>query len=123
MRSGFDLQAHLYRLMIQTAGLPLFDSPPNDIGIVYYLLNDTTALADSPVVSDGSVPGWEIPANDISSQAMQHLDKRLAQIRRGTIRLNTVSDEDWWSKNAGLPIYALDNSPLLRLFMHTEEDA
>lgn len=121
MLKGFDLQAHLYRLMIQTGGLPGFESPPDDIGIVYYLLNDTTALADGPVAADGSLPGWEMPANDISSQAMQHLDRRLAQIRNGTVKLNTTADEDWWSKNASLPIYALENSPLLRLFMRVEE--
>lgn len=121
MRSGFDLQAHLYRLMIQTGGFPEFDTSADDIGIVYYLLNDTTALADSPVDADGTTPGWEVLSTDISSQAMQHLDQRLRQVRRGTIRLNTTGDENWWSDNASLPIYALDNSPLLRLFMHTEE--
>ena len=121
MRSGFDLQAHLYRLMIQTGGLPEFDSTPDDIGIVYYLLNDTTALADSSVNTDGKTPGWEVLSTDISSQAMQHLDRRLLQIRRGTVRLNTTEDEDWWENNASLPIYALNNSPLLRLFMRTEE--
>ena len=121
MVSGFDLQAHLYRLMIQTGGLTGFASPPDDIGIVYYLLNDTTALADSPVYADGSVPGWEELSTDISSQAMLYLDRRLAQIRKGIVQLNTSKDEDWWKDNASLPIYALDNSPLLRLFMHVEE--
>ena len=121
MVSGFDLQAHLYRLMIQTGGLPGFESSPDDIGIVYYLLNDTTALADSPVCADGSVPGWEELSTDISSQAMQHLDRRLYQIRKGIVQLNTTADEDWWKKNASMPIYALENSPLLRLFMHVEE--
>jgi hypothetical protein len=120
MRRGFDLQAHLYRLMIQTGGLEGFETPPEDIGIVYYLMNDTRALADSPVDTDGSVPGWEILDNDISLQAMQHLDRRLTQIRSGTVALNTAGDEKWWEDNAGLRIYALDNSPLLRLFMHPE---
>jgi RecB family exonuclease len=123
MLKGFDLQAHLYRLMIQTGGLPGFALPPDDIGIVYYLLNDTTALADGPVAEDGSVPGWEALSVDISSQAMQHLDRRLTQIRNGKVKLNTTADEDWWSKNASLPIYALDNSPLLRLFMRVAEVA
>jgi hypothetical protein len=122
MRSGFDLQAHLYRLMIQSGGLPGFDWPPEEIGIVYYLMNDTRALADSPVEADGSVPGWEVLTNDISGQAMQHLDRRLIEIRNGTVRLNATDDEKWWEDNAGLPIYALDNSPLLRLFMHPETE-
>ena len=121
MRSGFDLQAHLYRLMIQTGGLPDVEFSPENIGIVYYLLNDTTALSDSPVHADDTVPGWEVLSEDISSKAMQHLDQRLHQIRQGTIRLNTIEDEDWWSANASLTVYALDNSPLLRLFMRTEE--
>jgi hypothetical protein len=121
MRSGFDLQGHFYRLMIQTGGLPGFDPPPENIGIVYYLMNDTRALADSPVDDDGSVPGWEVLANDISSEAMRHLDRRLDQIRKGMVRLNTADDEKWWKDNAALPIYALDESPLLRLFMHPEE--
>jgi hypothetical protein len=120
MRSGFDLQAHLYRVMIQSGGLPGFDLHPEEIGIVYYLMNDTRALADSPVEADGSVPGWEVLTNDISFQAMQHLDQRLIQIRNGIVRLNASDDEKWWEDNAGLPIYALDNSPLLRLFMHPE---
>ena len=120
MRSGFDLQAHLYRVMIQSGGLPGFDPTPEEIGIVYYLMNDARALADSPVEADGSVPGWEIITNDISAQAMAHLDRRLAQVRSGTVRLNAADDEKWWEKNAGLPIYALDSSPLLRLFMHPE---
>ena len=120
MRSGFDLQAHLYRVMIQSGGLPGFDPPPEEVGIVYYLMNDTRALADSPVEADGSVPGWEVLINDISALAMRHLDRRLTQIRRGVVRLNSTDDEKWWEENAGLPIYALDNSPLLRLFMHPE---
>ena len=123
MRKGFDLQTHLYRTMIQTGGLPDFEFSTDDIGIVYYLLNDTTALADSPVASDGSVPGWEVLASDISGQAMQRLNQRLAEIRNGIVKLNKEEDEKWWSKNAALPIYVLDTTPLLRLFMGTEEDA
>jgi len=121
MKKGFDLQAHLYRLMIQTGGLPGLEPIPDDIGIVYYLLNDTTALADSPVDADGSVPGWEELTSDISSQAMERLTLQLAQVRKGLVQLNTTDDEKWWDKNAGVPIYALDNSPLLRLFMHNRE--
>ncbi len=123
MRSQFDLQAHLYRLMIQTGGLPDLDTTPADIGVVYYLLNDQTALSDSAIPADGTAPGLEIIDNDISSAAMKHLDQRLAEIRSGKVMLNTTDDEKWWDKNASIPIYALDNSPLLRLFMHTAEES
>ena len=118
MRSRFDLQAHLYRLMIQSGGLPAFEARPADIGVVYYLLNDLTALSDSTILDNGTTPGLEIIATDISSLAMKHLNARLNEIRTGRVALNTTTDEAWWEKNAGIPIYALDNSPLLRLFMH-----
>ena len=122
LRNGFDLQAHLYRLMVQTGGLPGVEGVPDEIGIVYYLLNDTTALSDGMVGSDGSVPGWEELDTDCSSQAMVHLDRRLAEVQKGTIRLNTDEDELWWDKNASQPLYALDNSPLLRLFMRSSQE-
>ena len=121
MRSRFDLQAHLYRMMIQTGGLPVLETTPTDIGVVYYLLNDLTALSDSTISANGTTPGLEIIDTDISSQAMKHLDRRLDEIRAGRVRLNTTEDESWWDKNASIPIYALDNSPLLRLFMHAKE--
>ncbi len=123
MRSQFDLQAHLYRLMIQSGGLPDLDTTPADIGVIYYLLNDQTALSDSAIPADGTAPGLEIIDTDISSSAMQHLDRRLTEIRSGKIMLNTTTDETWWDKHASIPIYALDNSPLLRLFMHTAEES
>jgi hypothetical protein len=121
MRSRFDLQAHLYRMMIQTGGLPVLETTPTDIGVVYYLLNDLTALSDTTISANGTTPGLEIIDTDISSQAMKHLDRRLDEIRAGRVRLNTTEDESWWDKNASIPIYALDNSPLLRLFMHAKE--
>jgi len=121
MRSRFDLQAHLYRLMIQTGGLPALGTTPADIGVVYYLMNDLTALADSTIPESGKAPGLEILNTDISSQALTYLDKRLVEIRAGKVCLNTTEDETWWDKNAHIKIYALDNSPLLRLFMHAGE--
>jgi hypothetical protein len=123
MRSRFDLQAHLYRLMIQSGGLPALASALPDIGVVYYLLNDTTALSDSAIISEGTIPGLEVIDTDISSEAMQHLDRRLAEIREGRIQLNSTEDENWWDTHASISIYALDNSPLLRLFMHDAEVA
>jgi hypothetical protein len=121
MRSSFDLQAHLYRLMIQTGGLQALEAVPKDVGVLYYLLNDQTALSDTAIASDGNAPGLEIIDSDISSQAMIYLDRRIKEVRAGLVRLNTTEDETWWDKNASIPIYALDNSPLLRLFMHEKE--
>ena len=123
MRNRFDLQAHMYRLMIQTGGLPALESTPDDIGVVYYLMNDQTALSDCPIPETNPTPGLEILDADTSSRALDHLDRRIREVRGGRVRLNTTGDEEWWRKNASVKIYALDNSPLLRLFMHDEEVA
>ena len=77
-----------------------------------------------PIYDEGTLSFGEpvVLANDISSDAMRHLDRRLDQIRKGKVRLNTAEDEKWWNDNAALPIYALNDSPLLRLFMHPEAE-
>jgi hypothetical protein len=122
MRSKFDLQAHLYRLMIQSNGVPGPDHAQCDIGVVYYLLDDMTALSDSPICTRGTVPGLEVIDNEISLEAMRHLDRRLDEIHSGRVMLNTTEDEAWWDKHAGINVYVLDNSPLLRLFMHEKKE-
>jgi hypothetical protein len=122
MRSKFDLQANLYRLMIQSNGVSGPAHARRDIGVVYYLLDDMTALSDSAISARGTVPGLEIIDTDISSEAMQHLDRRLNELHLGRVSLNTSDDETWWDKHAGINIYALDNSPLLRLFMHEKKE-
>ena len=43
----------------------------------------------------------------------------IAQLEKGIITLNSVEDEEWFEKTAGVKPYALDNSPLIRLFMKT----
>lgn len=123
MRSKFDLQANLYRLMIQSNGFPGPGHASSDIGVVYYLLDDMTALSDSTIAARDTVPGLEIMDHDISLEAMRHLDRRLDEIHLGRVMLNTTEDEAWWDKNAGIKVYALDNSPLLRLFMHEKKEA
>ena len=122
MRSKFDLQANLYRLMIQSNGFPGPDHAPSDIGVVYYLLDDMTALSDSPIGARDTVPGLEIMDHEISLEAMRYLDRRLDEIHSGRVMLNTTEDEAWWDKHAGIKVYALDNSPLLRLFMHEKKE-
>jgi hypothetical protein len=52
---------------------------------------------------------------------MTLIHERLRQVKHGEVRLNVEGDEKWFDKNAGIKIYALDNSPLLRMFMHPGE--
>jgi len=89
--------------------------------VLYYLMNDQVALTDTAGWLKGDLPGaFELGAG-ISTAAMALIRERIGQIRRGEVRLNGQGDEEWYQKNAGITIYALDNSPLLRLFMHPRE--
>jgi ATP-dependent helicase/nuclease subunit B len=124
MGKGYDSQAHLYRLMLQTGGVAE-DNPAlaaaigscNQIGVMYYMINDQTALADTSGWSGGELGGFHELGNGISTNAMELINERIAQLEDGIVVMNSASDEEWFDKTAGTKPYALDSSPLIRLFM------
>ncbi len=59
---------------------------------------------------------------DISINAIALIKERLAEVRKGYVRLNTTEDEKLFKRTAGVTIYALDDSPLIRLFMREEDE-
>ncbi|WP_429885650.1 PD-(D/E)XK nuclease family protein [Geoalkalibacter halelectricus] len=124
MEKGFDSQASLYRLMLQTGdavgredelGCALRRGA--EIGVLYYLMNDQTVLCDTSGWIAADLPGAYELGEAISGNAMALIRERLLQLKRGEILLNRQGDEAWFEKNAGITLYALDRSPLLRLFM------
>ncbi|MBN2807900.1 MAG: exodeoxyribonuclease V subunit gamma [Deltaproteobacteria bacterium] len=130
MLNGYDSQASLYRIMLQTGegsfrssdGSIVSVSKESEIGALYYLMNDQTALADSEDwIKTSSETVEELGAN-VSAQAMPLIKKRFEQVSHGFIKLNRDSDEKWFEKNAGIILYALDNSPLIRMFMLKGEE-
>jgi RecB family exonuclease len=124
MAKGYDSQAHLYRLMLETGGTA-DDNPTLDtaigsctqIGVMYYMLNDQTALADTTGWSGGRLGGFHELGSGISTNAMVLIKERIAQLEKGVVALNSVTDEDWFNNTAGTAPYALKNSPLIKLFM------
>ncbi len=130
MTKGFDSQASLYRLMLQTGsasfkiedgGTVDFDEE-REIGVLYYLMNDQVSLTDTDrLISPGLSDVEELGA-DVAAMALPRIRDRLAQVARGEVRLNRESDEKWFEKNAGIKLYALDSSPLIRMFMLPEEE-
>ncbi|MGK2907742.1 MAG: PD-(D/E)XK nuclease family protein [Desulfuromonadales bacterium] len=126
MQAAFDSQASLYRIMLETGGVSSRKSADVDqsvkqateIGVLYYLMNDQVALTDTNGWLDAGLDGVEELAGDVSSEAIKLIRQRLAEVKHGQVRLNTEDDEKWFDKNAGLKLYALENSPLIRLFMH-----
>lgn len=128
MNKGYDSQASLYRLMLETGGpfeasaeLVRALEQSKQIGVLYYLMNDQVALADTSGWLPQELAGAYELGDGISLKAMAQIRERLAQVRRGEVLLNHEEDESWYDKHAGMKIYALDNSPLLRLFMHRGE--
>ncbi|ORJ55893.1 PD-(D/E)XK nuclease family protein [Geothermobacter hydrogeniphilus] len=126
MTAAYDSQASLYRLMLETGGVSSAKSPDageavrqaKEVGVMYYLLNDQVVLADTDGWLDDALDEVEEMAGDISGEALKLIRQRLVEVRQGRVRLNRVDDEERFDKEAGIKLYALDNSPLLRLFMH-----
>ena len=125
MMKGYDSQASLYRTMLQTGGskdagndaLRRRLSESDSIGVVYYMLNDQTALSDTALATSGSIPRWDVPGSDISSNAISLISTRLDEVAKGLIRLNCEEDEKFFEQTAGMKPYALGNSPMVGLFM------
>lgn len=121
MVNGFDSQAELYRIMLKTGGFTdekVKNADGREVGVMYYLMNDQVALCDSDGCWFGiQITGLEELGGDISKEAIALIRSKIVEVRKGQIRLNRNTDEEWFEKKAGVKIYALDNSPLLRMFM------
>lgn len=124
MEKGYDSQASLYRAMLESGG-PKDDAEETLLtsvreaartGIVYYMLNDQTALSDSLLPESGVIPGWQTLGNDVASHAMSLIRRRLAEVGAGEARLNREGDAQFFEKQAGIKPYALEDSPLIGLF-------
>ncbi|MEI8355852.1 MAG: PD-(D/E)XK nuclease family protein, partial [Deltaproteobacteria bacterium] len=131
MKAGYDHQATLYRAMIETGGLEYPDKvraglvedlagfrDAGEICALYYLMNDKAVLTDSSGWLGGSFPGQPEMGAGISREALPLIEKRIGQVRRGMIELNSDSDEKEFMDNRGInPKYTLDISPIVRIFM------
>ena len=130
MQKGFDSQASLYRIMLQTGegkfrssdGSTVAIEADREIGALYYLMNDQVALADTDRWITASLRDFEELGANVSTNALPLIRDRLSQVKMGQVMLNKDTDESWFEKNAGVPIYALNNSPLIRMFMHQDQE-
>lgn len=126
MEKGYDSQASLYRTMLETDGAKAKTdigiveaiSQAGQIAILYFMMNDQTALTDTAGLSDSYVPGLETLTEDVSSNAIAAIRDRVKQLRNGLIELNRRDDAKRHEKETGAKPYALDNSPLISHFMH-----
>jgi hypothetical protein len=122
MEKGGDHQATLYCQMLASGSLPddipvklknqLKKSP--DIGALYYTMRDQVVLGDNRA---NSLLHTEIVPTDIAKNSLDIIKKRMKELRDGHISLNTDADDDYFGNQLGIAPYALDDSPLIRLFM------
>lgn len=134
MKAGYDHQASLYRTMIETGGLeyPEKTRPglagelaghraSGEIRALYYLMNDQAVLTDSDGWLGGSFPGSPEMGAGISREALPLIEKRIGEARRGIVELNSETDGKEFKDERGLGTYALEGSPLVKLFAKKTE--
>jgi len=122
MSKGYDCQVSLYREML-SSGLPEphQELDVSHVEVLYYMMNSQKIVAENSLPGSDDVPGWVTIENDVSVNAMALIKQRVDQIRRGEIVLNKASDERFYDREAGLKPYAIERSPLVRLFMKPDE--
>jgi hypothetical protein len=131
MQKGFDSQASLYRAMLASGGpkdgskeaLAARFRAASETGVVYYLMNDQVALSDSALSGVAAIPTWRTVDGDIAGQALALIERRLREVRAGTLQLNRVSDREYFEKEAGITPHALDASPLIGAYVLPDEEA
>ena len=129
MQVGFDLQASLYRAMLESRG-PVAEEHASlqaaaenapRIAVLYYTLNDQTALSDGLAPGIPGLDRFEAFGDHVSEGALAMLSKKVAEVATGRVRLNGENDEKEFQRDFGIKFYALDDSPLLRIFLHRDE--
>ncbi len=132
MKKGWDSQASLYRIMLKTGGVKDENKKDiakaikaaKDVGVLYYMMNDQTILADTAKWIGRDIAGVEEMGPEISQNAMARMHERIQELQNGILCLNCECDDKNIEKETGLAVkYALEKSPLVRLFVQEEEES
>ncbi len=124
MEEGYDLQTSLYREMLRTGKVSGAEGEAlakalkagAEIGVLYYMMDDQRALADTTGWLPRTVSGVQELGGGISIQAEALVKECLRAVRAGKIPLNRENDEEDF-REVGVKTYALENSPLIAKFM------
>ncbi len=132
MNKGWDSQTSLYRVMLKTGGvkdekkkdIAKTIKSSKDVGVLYYMMNDQTILADTTKWIGRDIAGVEEMGPNISQNAMSRILDRIQELREGVLILNRENDEKSIEKETWMTAkYALQKSPLVQLFMKDEEES
>lgn len=112
LNKGFDLQTYIYR--------QLYTQQHGDTSLVtgYFNLNDRVMVVDQAVSASEDivikVPSPELA--DQSAQAVELVTARFAQLRAGSIVMNSTDEAKQW-KDRGIKPYAFENTLVSRFMM------
>jgi hypothetical protein len=117
LSSGFDLQTYIYRELYQQK----YGQAPIHSG--YYNLNDQVLVLDRVQDQDYGITvlAPELGLVEQSQQARDLVNKRITQLKSGTVELNILGDQANWEQ-FGIKAYALDNNPIVKRFMKQREE-
>lgn len=121
LNKGYDLQTYIYRsLYSQSHGSESVISG-------YFAMNDCHLVSDHPLAE---APGIRTkqptkPLHEQSQNAYDAIQKRLTDLRNGTVALNSANEAENWKK-LGVKPYALTDSneaPLLKRFTRPDMES
>ena len=115
MKAGWDLQVALYKEMIENPkdAESVSVASGENVGMAYHLLRDGITLASGP---GSEMPVLHKVSGDISHKAMDVLQKIIAELSKGKIRLNEQSDIRRY-KDVKIEPYELNGDRLALAFM------
>jgi len=113
MKEGYDHQLLLYRVMLDD----------ENALTAYYTMNDATLVVDQEIDCDENwdfnIVGIEV---DCTVNASALLKERIEELINGDIKLNSEGDSKLWEERGVTASYSLESSPLIKLFMKSEEE-
>ena len=121
MELGYDCQVSLYEKMVndnpEELGVETSAEPP---GIIYYTLNDQRVITDDNTGLPDNVPGLIVVSNDVSMNALDEIKDLLQKLKRGVVEMNHEGDASRIAKEKALPDFALQATPLVKMFAHSD---
>ena len=121
MELGYDCQVSLYEKMINDNPDELgVEGSTETPGIIYYTLNDQRVITDARTDLRNNVPGLIVVSNDVSINALDEIADLLQKLKRGVVEMNHQGDASRFAKDKALPDFALQATPLIKMFAHSD---
>ncbi len=119
LNEGFDLQTYIYRELYQQ----MTKVSVSNVNSGYYTLNDKKLLVDGiPHSNNADIEQVRprVSLEEQSSLAIEKVEERISELRKGQIKLNSDEDNQKWNELGIAAEYIFERHPLVKLFMKPE---